>query len=122
MALILHIETATKTCSVALSRNGKLICLKEEHSEKYIHSERLTVYIKQLFENTGISFKDLDAISLSSGPGSYTGLRIGSSTAKGFCFALNIPLISIPTLEAFENCARLNGIKGVLVGLFGYFS
>jgi len=111
MALLLHIETATKSCSVALSRNGVLISFKEEHTDKYIHSEKLTRHIETLIKTAGVSFEDLDAVSLSCGPGSYTGLRIGSSTAKGLCFALSIPLISISTLEAYENCARLKGVK-----------
>tara|TARA_B110000014_G_C20052048_1_gene547316 strand:- start:222 stop:899 length:678 start_codon:yes stop_codon:yes gene_type:complete len=98
MNYILHIETSTKVCSVALGGNGNLIGYKEEISEKYIHAERLTILINELIQENNISFNDLSAIAVSKGPGSYTGLRIGVSTAKGLCYALNIPLISIDSL------------------------
>jgi tRNA threonylcarbamoyladenosine biosynthesis protein TsaB len=97
---ILHIETATKVCSVALSTNGKLIACKESIADGFIHSEALTLYIEETLREGRVSLSELNAISISSGPGSYTGLRIGLSTAKGLCFALNIPLISIETLLA----------------------
>ena len=100
MALILCLETATKSCSVALAQDGKLLACKEEVSEKYSHSEQLTVFIETLLEEQNWQAKDLDAIAVSKGPGSYTGLRIGVSTAKGLCFALDKPLIAISTLEA----------------------
>ncbi len=98
MAYILHIETATKVCSVALSRDGELIALKENGGEDYSHGEELTGFIQDVMSTSGVSFKELNAISMSSGPGSYTGLRIGAATAKGLCFALNIPLIAIDSL------------------------
>ena len=100
MSYILNIETATKSCSVALSKNGQLIGCHEEVSERYSHSEQLTLFIQELLTQNGLSQQDLDAIAFSSGPGSYTGLRIGLSTAKGLCYALEIPLISVSTLEA----------------------
>jgi tRNA threonylcarbamoyladenosine biosynthesis protein TsaB len=106
MTTILHIETATKTCSVALSIDSKLIDTIETHSEQYIHGEKLTLFIQNILEKNSISFDQLSALSISSGPGSYTGLRIGAATAKGICFAKNIPLIAIDTLDAFESCAR----------------
>ena len=112
MAIILHIETATKSCSVAISKKGVLLGHKEEHPESYVHSEKLTKHINDLLRGVGIAFSEIDAISLSSGPGSYTGLRIGSSTAKGLCFALKIPLISVPTLKSFDSFARKKGIIG----------
>jgi tRNA threonylcarbamoyladenosine biosynthesis protein TsaB len=99
---ILHIETATKVCSVALSNAGELIACKESISDGFIHSEALTLYIEETLREGGVSLSDLKAISISSGPGSYTGLRIGLSTAKGLCFALKIPLISIETLLALS--------------------
>ena len=98
MSHILHIETSTKVCSVALGESGNLIDFKEEHSEKYVHAERLTILIKELMESNDINFQKLSAIAISKGPGSYTGLRIGVSTAKGLCYALNIPLISIDSI------------------------
>ncbi|MAO32334.1 MAG: tRNA (adenosine(37)-N6)-threonylcarbamoyltransferase complex dimerization subunit type 1 TsaB [Crocinitomicaceae bacterium] len=112
MTFILHIETATKTCSTAISKNGVLIDIIEEHPENYIHSEKLTSNIQELTKRNQIAFKQLSAVSFSSGPGSYTGLRIGSSTAKGICYALNIPLISIPTLQVYDICARKMGVRG----------
>jgi tRNA threonylcarbamoyladenosine biosynthesis protein TsaB len=78
----------------------------ETHSEQYIHGEKLTLFIQNILEKNSISFDQLSALSISSGPGSYTGLRIGAATAKGICFAKNIPLIAIDTLDAFESCAR----------------
>jgi tRNA threonylcarbamoyladenosine biosynthesis protein TsaB len=99
MIRILHIETATKVCSVGLSENGVLRDKIEESSDRFIHAERLTVLIEKLIYSNGISFKDLSAIAVTSGPGSYTGLRIGVSTAKGLCYALDLPLLSVNALD-----------------------
>jgi len=99
MSLILQIETATTSCSVALARYGEVLGFKEINARN-IHAEVITLYIDELLNNSGIQYNDLDAIAISSGPGSYTGLRIGVSTAKGLCFALDKPLIAIETLEA----------------------
>ncbi|MBK9983632.1 MAG: tRNA (adenosine(37)-N6)-threonylcarbamoyltransferase complex dimerization subunit type 1 TsaB [Saprospiraceae bacterium] len=96
---ILHIETSTKICSVALSRDEELIdCL--ERTEGMNHTALLTPMISQLLKSASLKPGDLGAISVSSGPGSYTGLRVGSSTAKAMAYSLNIPLVSIPTLAA----------------------
>ncbi|MFA7446538.1 MAG: tRNA (adenosine(37)-N6)-threonylcarbamoyltransferase complex dimerization subunit type 1 TsaB [Flavobacteriaceae bacterium] len=95
---ILNIETATKNCSAAISKSGKTIALKEMAEEHFSHSEKLHLFIDSLLQENQIAYKDLSAVALSSGPGSYTGLRIGTSTAKGLCFALDIPLISVDTL------------------------
>lgn len=100
MAKLLHIETSTKMCSVSLSEDGALIDVVEENSEKYIHAEKLTVFIEQICKNNQLLLSDLDAIVITSGPGSYTGLRIGVSTAKGLCYALKKPLISVNSLES----------------------
>ena len=100
MALILLIETATKSCSVSLSSANKIIGCKEEVNEQYSHAEKLTIFITELFKTQDFTIKDLDAVAVSKGPGSYTGLRIGVSTAKGLCYALDIPLISVSTLKA----------------------
>lgn len=102
MALILGIETSTKNCSVALFLGDKLISERSLLSEKYSHSETLTIFIQGLFNDTDYLLSDLDSISVSIGPGSYTGLRIGVSTAKGLCYALNIPLISVFTLQSMS--------------------
>ena len=99
MSLILNIETATKTCSVNLAKKGDLLEKREITSEKYIHDEKLHLLIKELFESTKINLKNLEAVGVSSGPGSFTGLRIGVSAAKGIAFALKIPLISMNAID-----------------------
>ncbi|MDC3030141.1 tRNA (adenosine(37)-N6)-threonylcarbamoyltransferase complex dimerization subunit type 1 TsaB [Flavobacteriales bacterium] len=106
MALIVCIETATKSCSVALSKDGHLVAVKEEVSEQYSHSEQLTVFIEQLLQKERLNVSDLDAIAVSSGPGSYTGLRIGVSTAKGLCYASDVPLIAVSTLSAMAQAMK----------------
>ena len=99
MNYILHLETSTKVCSVALSKNGICVQLLETTEDGYVHGEKLTLFIQEILEKEGITPKSLKAISVASGPGSYTGLRIGVSTAKGLCFALDIPLIAIDSLK-----------------------
>ncbi|MGN7985943.1 tRNA (adenosine(37)-N6)-threonylcarbamoyltransferase complex dimerization subunit type 1 TsaB [Pedobacter sp. 22226] len=98
MAKILQIETATAICSVALSVNGETISFKEEQGQN-LHAANLTLFIDEVVKTAGVSYQELDAIAVSKGPGSYTGLRIGVSTAKGLCYALDKPLIAIETLE-----------------------
>ncbi len=100
MSNILCIETATTNCSVALSVNGSVRSLKEDNTKGYSHAEKLHVYIEDVLTDAGMHKQDLDAIAVSKGPGSYTGLRIGVSAAKGLCFALDIPLLSIATMES----------------------
>jgi tRNA threonylcarbamoyladenosine biosynthesis protein TsaB len=99
MSLILQIETATASCSVALAKDGSILSFKQVN-ERNIHAEVITLFIDELIAQAGLSYDQLDAIAVSCGPGSYTGLRIGLSTAKGLCFALDKPLIAIETLEA----------------------
>ena len=99
MSFILSIETTTKSCSVAVSNNGNLLCYKEQVSETYSHSEQLTVFIQLLLDEYHLKTNDLSAIAVSAGPGSYTGLRIGVAAAKGICFALDLPLIGINSLQ-----------------------
>jgi len=99
MPKILHIETATQICSVALSENEKIIASKSS-DEKNAHSRILTVFIEEILESNNFKPQDLDAIAVSMGPGSYTGLRIGVSTAKGLCYSLDKPLIAVSTLQA----------------------
>jgi tRNA threonylcarbamoyladenosine biosynthesis protein TsaB len=98
MALILNLETATTVCSVALAKGGQLLAIREINGD-YTHAENLTHFIDQVVQESGLSLKNLDAISVSKGPGSYTGLRIGVSTAKGLCYSLDKPLIALNTLE-----------------------
>lgn len=106
MMRILHLETSTKACSVALSENGQLIALKETLTDDFSHSENLTNYIQEVLESQQLSTIDLSAISVASGPGSYTGLRIGVSTAKGLCYALGIPLIAVDSLLSLATLAK----------------
>jgi tRNA threonylcarbamoyladenosine biosynthesis protein TsaB len=108
LSYILNIETATKNCSVALAKEGKTILSKEIAEEGYSHAERLHVFIEEIIQESGITFNDLSAIAVSQGPGSYTGLRIGVSAAKGLCYALNIPLIAIDTLQVLASQARVS--------------
>jgi tRNA threonylcarbamoyladenosine biosynthesis protein TsaB len=99
MSLILLIETATTSCSVALAADNKVIAL-HEIDQRNVHAEVITLYIDKLFKETVTLYHDIDAVAVSCGPGSYTGLRIGVSTAKGLCFSLDKPLISVETLTA----------------------
>lgn len=98
MAKILQLETATSVCSVALSIDGITISSKEEVGQN-LHASKLTLFIDEVIKSAGLAYSDLDAVAISKGPGSYTGLRIGVSTAKGLCYALNKPLIAIETLK-----------------------
>jgi len=99
MATILCIETSTTNCSVALAVDGKVKAIREENNQKFSHAEKLHVFIEEVLRETNINKNQLDAVAVSKGPGSYTGLRIGVSAAKGLCFVLVIPLISTLTLE-----------------------
>lgn len=111
MALILNIETATKNCSVALAKEGKTIAIREIATQNFSHAEKLHVFIEELFAETNLKLHDLNAIAVSQGPGSYTGLRIGVSAAKGLCYALSIPLLAIDTLELLARKIEIeNGI------------
>lgn len=99
MAYILNIDTSTSICSVSLSKDGKSLSLRESEAPN-THSSLLTVFIQDVCNEVALDYPDLDAVSVSMGPGSYTGLRIGVAAAKGLCYALDKPLIAIPTLEA----------------------
>ena len=99
MSYILNIETATKNCSVSLAKNGETLICKEISEQGYSHAEKLHVFIDEILKESAIAMSDLKAIAVSQGPGSYTGLRIGVSSAKGLCYGLQIPLIAIDTLS-----------------------
>jgi len=108
MSLILGIETSTKICSVAVSDGKKILAIEEEGGE-YSHSEKLTIFIQKVLDRAKLQLKDIDAFAVSKGPGSYTGLRIGVSVAKGLCYALDKPLIAVDTLQAMaKNVAALS--------------
>ncbi|NQY05710.1 MAG: tRNA (adenosine(37)-N6)-threonylcarbamoyltransferase complex dimerization subunit type 1 TsaB [Flavobacteriaceae bacterium] len=109
---ILQIETATTNCSVAISKNGKTIAIREI-SNGFSHAENLHTFIKELVESQKMTWNDFQAIAVSKGPGSYTGLRIGVSTAKGLCYALDLPLISIETLKSLACQVAAN--SGVII-------
>ncbi|MBT8270921.1 MAG: tRNA (adenosine(37)-N6)-threonylcarbamoyltransferase complex dimerization subunit type 1 TsaB [Bacteroidia bacterium] len=106
MKLILQLETSTTNCSVSLSSEGETLVFKEDYGARYSHAERLHVYIDDVMNEAGLPLNALQAVAISKGPGSYTGLRIGISAAKGLCYALDIPLISIPTLESLASQVR----------------
>lgn len=105
MALILNIETSSENCSVAISQNGK-VTAASQGSETMSHASILTVLIEKLLSENSLPFSRLDAIAVSKGPGSYTGLRIGVSVAKGLCYGAGIPLIAVNTLQSM-----MNGLK-----------
>jgi tRNA threonylcarbamoyladenosine biosynthesis protein TsaB len=111
LSFILNIETATKNCSVAISKNGETILCKEIAEEGYSHAEKLHVFIEEAIAEAKISVQDLVAVAVSQGPGSYTGLRIGVSAAKGLCFALNLPLIAVDTLQTLASQAKVSDGK-----------
>ena len=100
MGLILNLETSSTNCSVCIAKDGVMLALKELNSANYSHAEKLHVFIEEVIKEAAIKLEDLDAIAVSKGPGSYTGLRIGVSAAKGLCYALDIPLISVSTLKS----------------------
>ncbi len=103
MAVILNLETATTNCSVCVAKEGKILSLRELDRPNYSHAEQLHNFIKEALEEASFSLEQMDAVAVSQGPGSYTGLRIGVSAAKGLCFSLDLPLIAIPTLESMAS-------------------
>lgn len=113
MSYILNLETATKNCSVAIAKDGKTIVCKEMAEAGYSHAEKLHIFIEECLQELHLTAKDLVAVAVSQGPGSYTGLRIGVSAAKGLCFALDIPLISIDTLEVLAS--QLTISEGIII-------
>lgn len=115
MAVILALETATTNCSVAVVNSSGAVLVKEDYGSKYSHGEKLHVYIDEILKEAGLTQNDLQAVAVSAGPGSYTGLRIGVSAAKGLCFALDIPLITIGTLDSLVR--QLDADEGHLVAM-----
>ena len=113
MIYILNIETSTKNCSVSVAKDGETIALREIATEGYSHAEKLHVFIEEALAEAKITYKELSAIAIGSGPGSYTGLRIGVSAAKGLCYALEIPLISIESLAILSQ--KVNIVDGIII-------
>lgn len=116
MVIILNLETATEVCSVCISKNGKVAAIAEKN-DGFSHAKTITLLIDQCCQQAGIKLNDIDAVSLSSGPGSYTSLRVGSSAAKGICYALQKPLIAIDTLQAlaYAAAAKNSNKQGVYI-------
>ena len=108
MAIILNIETATKNCSVSLSEKNNILTISEFNEGHFSHAEKLHTFILDVLRDADRTMEQIDAMSVSKGPGSYTGLRIGVSAAKGLCYALDKPLISIPTLTSLANSVKVN--------------
>ncbi|HEX9826255.1 MAG TPA: tRNA (adenosine(37)-N6)-threonylcarbamoyltransferase complex dimerization subunit type 1 TsaB [Flavobacteriaceae bacterium] len=108
MALLLNIETTTTNCSVSLSKEGETLVLKEDYSTNFSHAESLHVFIDDVVKSAKIKLSEIDAIAVSKGPGSYTGLRIGVSAAKGLCFSLDKPLISVSTLVSLSHQVKID--------------
>lgn len=116
MGLILNIETSSKNCSVSVANQGICISLIEENINKYNHDEKIHTFIKYALEGAKINFFELNAICVDKGPGSYTGIRIGSTVAKGLCFALNIPMISIDSLSIMvQKLSIINNNNHVII-------
>lgn len=113
MALILSIETGTEICSVALGRDGKLLSLRENNDGRN-HARLLGVYIEEILEEMDVRPEELDAVAVGMGPGSYTGLRVGVSMAKGICYGQNIPLIAVNSLQALAQVALEDFDAGIL--------
>ena len=107
MTLILHIETAVETASICLAKDGELLTL-DSNTQQRDHAAWMHNAIQLMMDNAGLSMKDLSAIAVSAGPGSYTGLRVGMASAKGLSYALKIPMISLNTLEIMANAALTN--------------
>ncbi|WGH74471.1 tRNA (adenosine(37)-N6)-threonylcarbamoyltransferase complex dimerization subunit type 1 TsaB [Tenacibaculum tangerinum] len=113
MVAILNIETATKNCSVSIASDGEILAIQELNDGNYSHAEKLHPFIQQVIKEAKLSFDEIDAIAVSKGPGSYTGLRIGVSAAKGLCFALGKPLIAVETLQSLA--CKVHVDEGLIV-------
>jgi len=106
MAYVLLVETSTRVCSAGIADENGMISIREDQSAQYSHSSQITNFMEEVVKEAGITFSNLDAVAVSKGPGSYTGLRIGVSVAKGFCYALDIPLLSVNSLYAMARVAQ----------------
>lgn len=109
MARLLLIETSTSLCSAALAEDGRIVCSRRS-TEPRAHASLTAVFVKEIMDESGWTVKNLDAVAVSSGPGSYTGLRVGSSTAKGLCFGGQVPLIAVSTLDILARQAIEGGL------------
>ncbi len=116
MARILLIETSTKACSAGIADRGEVIAMREDVRSDYSHAALLTVFVEEALREAGMKAGDLDAVAVSQGPGSYTGLRIGVSAAKGICFGQDIPLVAVETMKALAatGIAHISRAHGVI--------
>ena len=108
MGLILNLETSSTNCSVCVAKDGEILAIRELNSANYSHAEKLHIFIEEVMQEASVQMQDLEAVAVSKGPGSYTGLRIGVSAAKGLCYALGIPLISVATLKSMASQIQIN--------------
>jgi len=115
MTHLLHIETSGKNCSVALSIDDRIVAQRCVTSEQFIHAEQLHLLINEVQHKSGIAWKDISAVAVSKGPGSYTGLRIGVSAAKGLCYAIECPLIAIGTTDILAQHASLSNERNAII-------
>ncbi|KSA15038.1 tRNA (adenosine(37)-N6)-threonylcarbamoyltransferase complex dimerization subunit type 1 TsaB [Maribacter dokdonensis] len=107
MGILLNLETSSTNCSVCVAENGEILAIKELNSANYSHAEKLHLFIEEVLQKASLKMADLEAVAVSKGPGSYTGLRIGVSAAKGLCYALGIPLISVSTLKSMATQIKI---------------
>lgn len=114
MSYILHLETSTKNCSVTISKAGKLLVSCQEVAQDFKQAEKLYRFVEWAIQGVGIAFSDISAVAIGAGPGSYTGLRIGMSAAKGYCFALGVPLLSFSSLQVMANAFIDSGYERIV--------
>jgi len=103
MGILLNLETSSTNCSVCVAKDGEILAIRELNSANYSHAEKLHIFIEEVMQEASLKMEDLEAVAVSKGPGSYTGLRIGVSAAKGLSYALGIPLISVSTLKSMAS-------------------
>ncbi|MEP2059373.1 MAG: tRNA (adenosine(37)-N6)-threonylcarbamoyltransferase complex dimerization subunit type 1 TsaB [Maribacter litoralis] len=108
MGILLNLETSSTNCSVCIAKDGAILAIQELNSANYSHAEKLHLFIEEVVQEASLKMKDIEAVAVSKGPGSYTGLRIGVSAAKGLCYALGIPLISVSTLKSMASQIKIN--------------
>ncbi|WP_396632199.1 tRNA (adenosine(37)-N6)-threonylcarbamoyltransferase complex dimerization subunit type 1 TsaB [Maribacter sp. R86514] len=107
MGILLNLETSSTNCSVCVAKDGEILAIRELNSANYSHAEKLHIFIEEVMQEASLKMEDLEAIAVSKGPGSYTGLRIGVSAAKGLSYALGIPLISVSTLKSMASQVKI---------------
>ncbi|WP_437371413.1 tRNA (adenosine(37)-N6)-threonylcarbamoyltransferase complex dimerization subunit type 1 TsaB [Maribacter litoralis] len=107
MGILLNLETSSTNCSVCIAKDGEILAIQELNSANYSHAEKLHLFIEEVVQEASLKMEDIVAVAVSKGPGSYTGLRIGVSAAKGLCYALGIPLISVSTLKSMASQIKI---------------